>query len=165
MAKLIVILLLLPSFGLASESCNRIAVVNYREIPVDTGNTPGEGLRYFLEKDPVSEELLNQYQEEMQQPKWSTIMSSTGSFMLLGSLLQTNDKAEGVQNKNTLLFGGALLVTLSFILTKTLQYNAQETLQNAVDQYNKRNSPRIYFSPYGRNNERPGVTIGVQQEF
>ena len=40
----------------------------------------------------------------------------------------------------------------------------EEILKQAVDQYNKRNRPKIFFSPYGESGGA-GFGVGVSQEF
>jgi hypothetical protein len=148
---------------MANESCNRRAIVNYQEILVDGGaKKKGEGLRYYLEKDIHAKELLDTYQKRNEPTIWAAAGSTIGSVLIFSGLLQTNE-TDGIQNRNTLLFGGGILVALSYLITKTIQYNNEELLKRSVDQYNKRNLPRIYFSPYGDN--VPGVGVGVTGEF
>lgn len=161
--KLLFLLILTINVGFSAEVCSRRAIVNYQEILVDGGsNKKGEGLRFYLEKDMHSKDLLDEYQSKNKPTIWAAATSTFGSLMIFSSLLQTNE-SEGVQNRNTLLFSGGILVALSYLVTKTTQYNNEDILKRAVDQYNKRNLPRIYFSPY--NNNSPGIGIGVQQEF
>ncbi len=161
--RLLIITFLTIQIGYSAETCSRRAIVNYQEILVDGGsNKKGEGLRFYLEKDNHSKKLLNEYQDKNKPTIWSASTSTLGSLMIFSGLLQTNED-DGIQNRNTLIYGGGILVALSYLVTKTLQYNNEEILKRAVDQYNKRNLPRIYFSPY--NNNSPGLGIGVQQEF
>lgn len=161
--KIIIVFILIINVSFSAEVCSRRAIVNYQEILVDGGsNKKGEGLRFYLEKDNHSKELLNEYQAKNKPTIWAAATSTFGSFMILSGLLQTNEN-EGVQNRNTLLFSGGILVALSYLVTKTTQYNNEDILKRAVDQYNKRNLPRIYFSP--TNNETPGFGIGVTQDF
>lgn len=152
--------------ALATEVCSRIAVINYQEVVVDTSsNKKGEGLRFYLEKDSVAEELLNEYQEKTKPSLWTASFSTVGSVMILGGLaLSSNNDNSSFMNKNNLFIGGALLVSISYLASKTMQYKNEEILGRAVDQYNKRNSPRIFFSPYSAQGET-SVGIGVQQDF
>ncbi len=156
-------LLLTPSFG--NETCSRVATINYQQVLVDAGaNKKGEGLRFYLEKDPVSKDLLDKYQQKNKPTLFSAASSTVGSFLILGGLLQAS-KISGDQNSEALMYSGSLLIALSYLTSKTLQYNNEKILQEAVDQYNKRNSPRIYFSPYKDNNGGSGAAFGLQQEF
>lgn len=149
----------------ASETCSRVAIINYQEVLVDTSsNGKGEGLRYYLQKDATAESLLNEYQEKNKPSIWSAAASTTGSIMILGGILQTNDAKSGITNRNTLIYGGLLLTTISYLFSKTLKFGHEQILKRSVDQYNKRNLPRIYFSPFKDNNS-VGAGIGVQQEF
>ena len=157
------ILLGLPA-ALGVETCSRIAVINYQEVLVDAGsNKKGEGLRFYLEKDPIAKELLDEYQEKNRPSVWSAGTSTLGSLMVLGGLMQTN-KASSGPSRNNLLYGGGLLIAISYLTSKTLQYNNETILKQAVDQYNKRNIPKIFFSPYATN-DSSGFGVGISQEF
>ena len=161
--KILTILILSIKLSYSAEVCSRRAIINYQEVLVDGGsNKKGEGLRFYLEKDAYAKELLDEYQSKNKPTIWAAATSTVGSFFILSSLLQTNE-SDGIQNRNTLLFSGGILVALSYLVTKTMQYNNEEILKRSVDQYNKRNLPRIYFSPYNTNN--PALGIGIQQEF
>ncbi len=166
MKKIIsIIILIFSSNCIANQTCSRVATINYQKSLVDSGsNKRGEGLRFYLDKDPVSKNLLNEYQAKNKPTIFSASTSTAGSILILTGLLQTND-SDGIQNSNTLLYSGAFLVALSYLTSKTLKYNNEKLLKEAVDQYNKRNSPRIYFSPYKDNNGNSSLGFGFQQEF
>jgi hypothetical protein len=166
MKALIIFLLFTNSIIVhANQTCSRVATINYQNVLVDAGsNKRGEGLRFYLEKDPASKTLLNEYQEKDKPTIFSASASTAGSILILSGLLQTN-QSSGIQNSNTLIYGGALLVALSYLTSKTLQFSNEKILKEAVDQYNKRNTPRIYFSPYKDNNGNSSVGFGMQQEF
>ena len=152
---------LIISISYSAETCSRIAIINYQEVLVDAGsNKKGEGLRYYLEKDTNSQKLLDEYQERNKPTVLGAATSTLGSFMILSGLMQTNESS-GIQNKNTLIFGGGILVALSYLTSKTMQYNNEVLLKRSVDQYNKRNLPRIYLSP----GDGTGFGVGVTQEF
>lgn len=149
----------------ANETCSRVATINYQEVLVDAGaGKMGEGLRFYLEKDPVSKSLLDTYQKKNAPTILNASASTLGSFMILGGLLQTSE-AGAITSKNTLIYGGALLVTVSYLAAKTLKYNNEKYLKQAIDQYNKRNSPRIYFSPYKDNSGQSGIGFGIKKGF
>lgn len=162
---LISFLIFYLSNSMANETCSRVATINYQKVLVDAGsNKQGEGLRFYLEKDPISTKLLNNYQKENKPTIFAASASTAGSLMILAGLLQTNN-VPGIQNSNTLIYGGGVLVALSYLTSKTIQYSNEKILKEAVDQYNKRNTPRIYFSPYRDNNGSSGVGFGIQREF
>ena len=161
----IIFLFLLSSNIFADSTCSRAATVNYQEVLVDAGTGKmGEGLRFYLEKDPESLTLLDEYQKKNKPTPWTAGASTIGSLMIFGGLLQSGNQST-FGNKNTLFTGGAILVTLSYLMTKTVKLNNEKYLNLAIDQYNKRNSPRIYFSPYKDNNGESGVGFGLQKEF
>ncbi len=167
MLKLTILLLsIFPFLVHAAETCSRVAVINYQEILVDvSNNNRGEGLRYYLEKDPVSKELLDEYQQNNQSTWKSAVMSTLGSAMILGGVLRTSEgQKETLTSRNFLLFGGATLIAVSYLISKTNQYNNEHLLLRSVEEYNKRNTPRIFFAPTDPNNGL-GLGVGVGQEF
>ncbi len=162
---LIVLLFLGHSAAQANQTCSRVATINYQNILVDAGSDKkGEGLRFYLEKDPVSKKLLNDYQKKSKPGILSGASSTLGSLLILSGLIQAN-KVSGSQNSESLILSGSLLVALSYLTSKTLQFSNEKILKEAVDQYNKRNSPRIYFSPFKDNNGNSGAGFGIQQGF
>lgn len=161
-----IFLIILITFGqaYAAETCSRVATINYQEVLVDVSSSNrGEGLRYYLQKDPNARVLLDQYQEN-NRPTWKSAAASTfGSAMILGGLLRTNEgQDETLTSKNFLIFGGATLIGVSYLISKTIQYNNEYLLLKSVEEYNKRNSPRIFFSPTG---DGSGIGVGVGGEF
>jgi hypothetical protein len=151
-----------PLWG--AETCSRVATINYQEVLVDVSSSnQGEGLRYYLEKDQIAKELLNAYQDN-NRPTWkSAAMSTLGSAMILGGFLRTNEgDNETLTSRNFLLFGGATLIGVSYLISKTNQVNNEYLLLKSVEEYNKRNTPRIYFSP---TNDGKGLGLGIGQEF
>lgn len=150
----------------SQETCSRVATINYQEVLVDVSSkNRGEGLRYYLEKDAVAKDLLDEYQEN-NRPTWkSAALSTLGTAMLLGSFLRTSDgKEEGITSRNILLFGGATMIAVSYLISKTNQYNNEYLLQKSVEEYNKRNTPKIFFAPTDPSSGF-GLGIGVGQEF
>lgn len=149
-----------------NEACSRIALVNYQEILVDSSaSRPGEGLRFYLEKDQTAKQLLDEYQDRSK-PSWkSAAISTTGTLMILGGFLSSGN-ATGLGSRNTLLAGGASILILNYLYSRASQYKNESLLKRSVDEYNKRNLPKIYFSPYGDVDKSSlGVGIGITQEF
>ncbi|HXH73368.1 MAG TPA: hypothetical protein VNJ08_00265 [Bacteriovoracaceae bacterium] len=166
MKTTLVLLLLLPSLAHTAETCSRVASINYQEVLVDvSNNNRGEGLRYYLEKDAVSKELLDQYQEN-NRPTWkSAALSTLGSAMILGGVLRTNEgKNETLTGRNFLIFGGATMIAVSYLISKTNQYNNEHLLIKSVEEYNKRNTPQIFFAPTDPS-KGLGLGVGVGKEF
>ena len=158
-------LLLFNCLSFAAETCSRVAIINYQKVLVDAGsNKKGEGLRYYLEKDPVSKALLNKYQKENEPTLLSASASTAGSFMLFAGLIQT-DTMSALGDKNSLIYTRLGLIALTYLTSKTQQYSNEKILNEAVSQYNTRNTPRIYFSPYKDYSGTSGVGFGLQQEF
>lgn len=145
----------------AAETCSRVATINYQDILVDVSSkNRGEGLRYYLEKDEVAKSLLNEYQEN-NRPTWkSAALSTVGSGLIIGGLLSPG----GGETRNMFLFGGATMIAVSYMISKTIQYNNEYLLSKSVEEYNKRNTPKIFFSPTGTKSGM-GFGVGVGQEF
>lgn len=163
-----ILLLLLAPFGAwAADSCSRTALVNYQEVLVDTSSSNrGEGLRYYLQKDPVAKKLLEQYQEN-NRPRWQgATLSTLGTAMVLASLMRTNaGDDESLTGQTTLLLGGLTMVGVSYLISRTNQYNNEWLLQRSVEEYNKRNSPRIFFSADPSSSGSQGFGMGWRQEY
>ena len=162
----LIFLFLMQTAAWSQETCSRVATINYQEVLVDVSSkNRGEGLRYYLEKDVVAKDLLDEYQEN-NRPTWkSAALSTLGTAMLLGSFLRTSDgKEEGITSRNILLFSGASMIAVSYLISKTNQYNNEYLLQKSVEEYNKRNTPKIFFAPTDPSNGL-GLGIGVGQEF
>lgn len=160
---LALILSLLTSSVYATETCSRIAIINYQEILVDTTSTQkGEGLRYHLEKDPIAKSHLDSYQKGTQIQWTNAAIGTFGSLMILVGLLTNSDN----DKKRTFMISGATLIATNFLVARTMEYNNGANLLRAVEEYNKRNLPRIYFpvkeGPDG-NGLKPG--IGVEKSW
>lgn len=141
--NLLILLTLFPSILLGQETCSRAAIVNHQEILVDTNSsTKGEGLRYYLEKDPESLQLLEKYQDGTRVKFLNAALGTTSSGLLIAGLLTNKDS----KKRQTLIISGAALLLVNFLYSKTLERSNEVYLQKAIDTYNKRNLPRIYFN-------------------
>lgn len=167
MSKLTILISFLLTFNSwAQETCSRVANINYQQVLVDVSSKHrGEGLRYYLEKDDVAKGLLNEYQEN-NRPTWKrAALSTLGSAMMIGGLLRSSGgDDESLVGKNFLLFGGATMIAVSYLISKTNQYNNEYLLMKSIEEYNKRNTPKIYFSPTDPKNGL-GLGVAVGQEF
>jgi hypothetical protein len=165
--SLLIALLLFAQLASGAETCSRVATINYQEVLVDVSSSKrGEGLRYYLQKDDSARELLDEYQEN-NRPTWrSAAVSTVGTAMILGGILRTG-KGDGdtILSRNFLLFGGISLIAVSYLISKTQQYNNEYLLQRSVEEYNKRNTPRIFFAPTAPRAGSVGLGVGVGQEF
>jgi hypothetical protein len=45
------------------------------------------------------------------------------------------------------LISGAVVILVNFLIARTVEYSNEKNLTNAIDEYNKRNLPKIYFNP------------------
>ena len=164
---LILLASLLAPMGHAEDSCSRTAVVNYQEVLVDASSSNrGEGLRYYLQRDPVAKKLLNEYQQN-NRPRWqSAALSTLGTATVLTGFLRSGEgKSETLTGRNTLIFGGLTMIAVSYLISRTNQYNNEWLLQRAIEEHNKRNTPRIYFSADPDSSNSTGFGMGMQKEF
>jgi len=151
----------------AQDSCSRTAMVNYQEVLVDASSSNrGEGLRYYLQRDPVAKKLLDEYQNN-NRPRWQgAALSTLGTATILAGFLRSGEgQNETFTGRNTLIFGGLTMVAVSYLISRTNQYNNEWLLQRAIEEHNKRNTPRIYFSADPDAQNRSGFGMGLQKEF
>lgn len=128
----------------AEETCSRIAIINFQEVLIDTNSSlKGEGLRYYLEKDPKAQNLLNLYQKKTRTKWQNAFIGTTGTALLLAGAFTNNNKS----TRKTLIITGVSIVFINFFVAKTLQKSNENLLLKAINEYNKRNFPRIYFAP------------------
>ncbi|MCB9094565.1 MAG: hypothetical protein H6621_05800 [Halobacteriovoraceae bacterium] len=153
---------------MATESCSRVAYVNYQEILVDSSSSVrGDGLKFYLNRDPIAREYLKIYQEKSKPSLQSAILSTVGVGMILVGGLSDNDN-NGLANKNFLISTGISLIVINYLVSKTMRYHNEYNLQKAVDEYNKRNRPKIFFSPFADNSGNKssvGINFGYSQDF
>lgn len=156
---------LLPFTSFAQETCSRVAIVNYQEVLVDTNSTQkGEGLRFHLEKDEVAKKYLDQYQDGTKTRWQNAALGTLGTTMLIGGLVNKN---EGF-TKNSLAIGGVALIVVNFLMAKTYERSNEKNLSRAIEEYNKRNLPRIYFGPEvenQRNSDGEGYKFFLNKEW
>ena len=148
----------------AVETCSRVAIINYQEVLVDTSsNRKGEGLRFYLEKDKTANSYLDKYQEGTKIKLENALMGTVGTSMILGGILSNAQKTK----KQSLLIGGATLMILNFLVAKTRETSNEKNLEKAVEEYNKRNIPKIYFNPEESSNRNlePGVSFFLQKSW
>jgi len=166
--KLIILVgLIFGNLVFAADTCSRIAIVNYQEILVDPSTTSkGDGLRYYLEKDEKAKLMLDEYQAN-NAPKWQTsTLSSVGSVLFLSGILRSNsDNDEGITSRSSLMITGATFITLSYLISRTIQYKNEFILSGAIEEYNKRNLPRIFFNPFDPISGTSGAGVGISKDF
>ncbi len=165
MIKYLILLILSIQFTFAGENSSRIATVNYQQVLVDpSSSAKGEGLRFFLERDPLAKKYLDEYQNRSKPSIQSASLGTIGAVLLLSGFLNTNSKDSGdVASRQNLLFGGVFFLGVSYLISRTIQYNNENLLNQAVDEYNKRNSPKIFFSTGF--NVGQGGGIGLSKDF
>jgi hypothetical protein len=148
----------------AVETCSRIAIINYQEVLVDTNSTEkGEGLRFHLEKDKTAKSYLDAYQEGTQIKWQNAVLGTAGTTMMLAGILTSDDS----ERKQTLLIGGATFMILNFLVARTLEASNEQNLIKAIEEYNKRNLPKIYFNPERETDGSlgPGVSFSISKEW
>jgi hypothetical protein len=150
----------------SAETCSRVATINYQEVLVDVSSrNRGEGLRYYIQKDEVAKSLLDEYQMNNKSTWKSAAFSTLGTGMILAGVLRTSGgENETVTNKNFLILGGLTLITVNYFVSRTMEYNNERLLSQSVEEYNKRNTPKIIFAPTDPQNGF-GFGVGASQDF
>lgn len=155
----------------ASDICSRTATVNYQEVLVDSSSSKlGEGLRFYLEKDPEAKKLLDEYQHSNKMRWIDAAMSTTGSGLIIFGLFRSSsNKDNGLLTRQSMILGGTSLIVLSYLISRTIQFNNEKYLMKSIEEYNKRNTPRIYFSPISQSGlngtSSIGLTAGLSRDF
>jgi hypothetical protein len=151
--RMLMLYLILAAPTYAAETCSRVAIINFQEILIDTNSTQkGEGLRYHLEKDTTAIKYLDLYQEGNKIDLKNAILGTTGSSLILAGLMGSGS----TESKKTLYIGGISLILINFLVASTLELTNEVNLLKAVEEYNKRNLPRIYFKSEQNDSRRPG---------
>jgi hypothetical protein len=140
MKRYIAFIILFSTPLYATQICSRVALVNGQEVLVDTISTKkGEGLRYHLAKDEISMNYLDKYQAQ-QGINWRTsALGTAGSTLILAGFF-TNSSSN---NDQRLIVGGIALIMINFLVANTLNYTNEENFNRAIEEYNKRNIPKI----------------------
>jgi hypothetical protein len=129
----------------AQESCSRTAIINQQEVLVDANSTQkGEGLRYYLEKDKIAYDYLKKYQDGTKTKWYTAALGTVGTTMIISSFFVNSDSNSN--NKQSLIIGGATAIIINFLMSRTLEASNEKNLDRAIQEYNKRNLPRIEFN-------------------
>ncbi len=149
----------------AQETCSRMALINHQEVLIDNNSTQkGEGLRYHIEKDPMAKSYLDAYQDGTRTRIETTILGTVGSSLILVGIL-TNGTSD---NNARLIIGGLSVLMINFLITRTLDYQNEDNLMKAIEEYNKRNLPKIQFMPEAsddRSQRIDGIRVGLAKTW
>lgn len=165
------LVLFMHSAVFASDICSRTATINYQEVLVDSSSSKlGEGLRFYLEKDPEAKKLLDDYQQSNKMRWIDAAMSTSGSGLIIFGLFRSSSNTDnGLLSRQSMVMGGVSLIVLSYLISRTIQYNNEKYLMKSIEEYNKRNTPRIYFSPLSQSGlngtSSIGLTAGLSRDF
>ena len=152
------------SFASEQDICSRTAIVNFQEVLVDTSsNNKGEGLSFYLEKDPKAKSYFDMYKKESR-PKWlDAAIGTIGTGLIVKGLLMDKDENNnGFGAKEFFIIGGATTLIINYLVALTMDNHNEIYLQKSIEEYNKRNLPRIYFSPFKNVDNSGTSSIGVQ---
>jgi len=144
--KTIILFLIFSHQAFAIDTCSRVAVIDGQEVLVDTSTAEkGEGLRFYLEKDPVAKNFLNKYQANNQMKWQSAAIGTAGTLLILAGILTGSSS----KKRTTYLISGSSLMAVNFFFSKTIENSNEKNLKRSIEEYNKRNSPSIFL----KNNE------------
>ena len=159
---IIIISLCAKSYG--QQACGRTAVINNQPVLVDISSaSKGEGLRPYLDKDAIAKSYLDQYQTNNLSPNQSAIIGSVAIGLVLGGATMPQRGNEGPLKAGTLIAAGLSLLAVNFLVVQGLEFKNENLLRKSIDEYNKRNRPKIYFLPY--ENRWSYFSGGKQREF
>ncbi|MCY4643077.1 MAG: hypothetical protein OXB88_00500 [Bacteriovoracales bacterium] len=146
----------------SAETCGRTAIINNQEVLMDiSSSSKGEGLRPFLERDAVAKSYLDRYQEEGFSRNRNAVVGTLGVTLLLGAVLTTEEGRWGPFREQELIAGGLSLLFVNFLLAKGIEARNENLLRRSIDEYNKRNRPKIYFLP-GQNRRSPSSAFDMK---
>ena len=152
----------------AKEACGRHVIIENQKVLIDTNTiTKGEGLRDYLTKDPIAEKLFIEYQNKTR-PKWKhAIIGSVGTGLFITGLTKSGSFTDsGLTSKRSLMISGLSILIINFLMVKTFQFTDETLLLRSIEEYNKRNRPRIFLGPYEHfPSKQVGVGGGIIKEF
>lgn len=155
---------LVSTNALAVETCSRIAIINYQEVLVDANaSEKGEGLRYHLEKDPVAKQYLDTYQKNSAIRWPNALLGTAGTGLLLFGFFTANS-----QDRQVYLIAGGATILVNFLIARTLEVTNEANLNRAIQEYNKRNLPKIFFNPDDNRESDAGFSgfkIGLNKDW
>ena len=154
---------LFSSLAPAEETCSRVATVNYQKVLLDTSSTrKGEGLRYLLEKDAQAKSWLDRYQQGTHIQWENALMGTLGTGLLLGGVMTSSSG----KRKKSLILGGMALIMVNFLVARTSERANEAHLIKAIEEYNKRNVPKIYLEvELDQNSRSTHLALGGVWEF
>lgn len=126
----------------ANDACSRTATIGHQEVLIDgSSGQRGEGLRFFLEQDPIAISYLDEYQEQSRMRWQNAALGTAGTGLILAGAI-SNASSDTKQN---LYVTGVSFILINFLVARTLEMTNERNLIRAIEEYNKRNLPRIYF--------------------
>ena len=147
----------------AVETCSRTAIINYQEILIDSNSSQkGEGLRYYLDKDPIAKDYLDIYQKNSAIQWPSAVIGTAGTGLLLFGFFNSDS-----ENRRLYIISGTATILVNFLVARTLEVSNESNLNRAIDEYNKRNLPKILFEPEGAQSyiDFSKIKIGLAQQW
>lgn len=145
-----------------AANCGRTVTIDYQEVLIDNDATrKGEGLRYYLAKDPVALSYLDKYQAGTRIHWANAALGTVGTGLILGASLNSGNR-DGQKN---MLISGAVLLALNFLIVKTRDSYNETYLEQAIEEYNRRNIPRIMFEAPSSGQDGTGVGLSIERRF
>lgn len=137
-----------------SEPCSRVAKVNNQEILIDiNSNQKGEGLSSYLEKDPMASIYMEKYRKGNEFKWYDAAVGTVGAGVVTAGILAN---LEPKQRAITIV-SGVVLIAANFLISYTLKHGNEKNLNRAIEEYNKRNEPRINVAPLSYKNTQNTV--------
>ena len=166
-------LLLAEATTYGKEACGRTATISGQEVLVDISlSSKGEGLRPYLAKDAVAHSYLEQYQKTGFSQNKSALFGSAAIGLIAGGALAPQDSHWGPFGRQDFIIIGATLLAVNYLVSRAIATKNEKLLHNSINEYNKRNYPKIYFLPHrkqggsafeGKHNL--GIRVGLHTLF
>lgn len=165
MKIVLIITFLFTRLVMAEETCTRTAIVNNQRILVDTNTVQkGEGLKNYLEKDETAKQFLEAYRKGINSKWQNAALGTFGTALIIGGLLINS----GSKARTAFVVSGVSFMAINFFVASTNDYTNETNLQKAIEEYNRRNTPKIYMeeeSERVHTTDDKGLMFNLIKEF
>ena len=160
----------------AQKTCSRVAKINFQDVLVDTSSSrKGEGIKFYLEKDPQAKSFYDRYLDNQKDQLIPSLLGTLGVGLILTGILKSNssDNENRFKDRGIWVAAGAVTLGVNYILANIRGKQNEKNLHSAVEEYNKRNLPKIYFGPFinqyenerNSNSRKFGIQGQLRKEF
>lgn len=147
--------------SLNAGPCARQAYVGDELVQIDYGSEKNaDVLRMYLEKSPESISLLDKYQAKETGKYLEMTTGTIGSIVVISAL--TGDMDDNLRSQR--LLSGMGLLFVGYLFKRTLEFQRESILEDAVRIYNLSHTPKIFLSPTLIDN-KIAPSLNLSQDF